>query len=363
MYIRRKTKEIIDLEESLDYDYDVFRIKSTEDLIEYEYHYSDKDMIEINEEMLSNKDIHTLFFLGKEIILELSNLDNINDIFLNPMISYIKTDEELDIDSINNVITDQRDIENVVCHINVGKIHEKYNDKHIGDILEPVWNHFMVYNIYNVPEFDHIKGYEEVAEKFGTIRLCHPVNDKSTNFSKSRDIKYNPDIYHYFASNTRQPLHTDYAYYREGESPDWLILYCQYPSEWGGITSLISTKTMSKILSKYNPELLEKIKIDVTYKYNGEDGDKIHDIFLYDGKFINWNYWQIKEEFNDEKVMEVREEFFRFLEDVLVDGSIYDVSKEWNPRDCVIFNDHLVLHGRSAFLGDRWLKDHAFYKK
>ena len=46
--------------------------------------------------------------------------------------------------------------------------------------------------------------YENIAESLiGKIRLCHPVNDKSTKFSKSRDIKPNPRLYHYTA-NTRQ---------------------------------------------------------------------------------------------------------------------------------------------------------------
>ena len=61
--------------------------------------------------------------------------------------------------------------------------------------------------------------------------------------------------------------------------------------------------------------------------------------------------------------MKIREELFEFLEKVIVSGGIYDLSKKWNTGDCVIFNDHLTLHGRSAFLGDRWLKDHAVFSK
>jgi len=231
--------------------------------------------------------------------------------------------------------------------------------------IKPTWGKYMAYHIYNVPtDVDYIKMYEETAESLGEIRLCHSVNDKSTKFSKSRDIKYNPELYHYFASTTRQPLHTDYAYYETGECPDWLMLYCITPSEYGGLTHLLSTQTLNKILQKYNPKLLEKIKIDVTWSYKGDDGDKIHVKPLYDGKFINWNYWQIKEELNTSETISIKQEFFEFLEKVITDGSIYDFSKSWNPGDCVLFNDHLMLHGRDAFLGeDRWLKDHAFYNK
>ena len=60
--------------------------------------------------------------------------------------------------------------------------------------------------------------------------------------------------------------------------------------------------------------------------------------------------------------MKIREEFFKFLENVIVDGCIYYFSKKWDVGDCIIFNDRIMLHGRDAFLGnERWLKDHAFY--
>tara|TARA_R110002049_G_scaffold219727_1_gene391395 strand:- start:298 stop:1032 length:735 start_codon:yes stop_codon:yes gene_type:complete len=233
----------------------------------------------------------------------------------------------------------------------------------LQDRINEVWGKYMAYHIFNVPPTDYVKLYEKSAEKLGKIRLCHSVNDKTTQFSKSRDIKPDPKLYHYFASTTRQPLHTDYAYYKQSESPEWLMLYCMDTSEYGGKTHLLSTKTLNKILKKYNPDLLKKIKIDVKWEYKGNDGDKIHIKPLYDGKYINWNYWQIKEKHNSKQIINVRNEFFNFLEDVIVDGNIYDFSKTWNIGDCIIFNDRCMLHGRDAFLGKkRWLKDHAFFE-
>ncbi len=254
---------------------------------------------------------------------------------------------------------------NDICHIS-----PKSNES-LLECIQKVWGKYSAYHIQNIdtktPGF--VNEYEKIADTLGTIRLCHPVNDKSTTFSKSRDIKYNPETYHYFASNTRQPLHTDYAYYHTDESPDWLMLYCMNPSEYGGKTHLLTTHTLVNILSKYNPELLDRLikTTDVQWKYNGEDGDKIHSkpILTYtpEGYIINWNYWQIKEELNTSEVISVREEFFKFLENVIVSGSMYDFSKIWKPGDCIIFNDKHTLHGRDAFLGKRWLKDHAFYNK
>ena len=253
----------------------------------------------------------------------------------------------------------------LIKHIDVSKFSGDAKSV-IIESMDKVWGRYMVYHIHNLPNVDYVKLYEELAESLGEIRLCHTVNDISRKsiFSKSRDIKPNSDLHHYYTSTTRQPLHTDYAYYEEDESPEWLLLYCLESSEFGGMTHLLSTQTLNNILEKYNPELLEKIKIDVKWHYLGDDGDKIHTKPLYDGININWNYWQIKEEYNSKEVLQVKEEFFTFLEKVIVDGGIYDFSKRWKKGDCIIFNDKCMLHGRDAFLGNqRWLKDHAFYKK
>jgi len=246
----------------------------------------------------------------------------------------------------------------ILYHIDMSK-----SKQDIKSELNKVWGQYMAYHIFNIPKIGIEKTYKNLAESLGTIRMCHSVNGKSTEFSKSRNIKPDPKLYHYFSSTTRQPLHTDYAYYKQSEAPEWLMLYCMNTSEYGGKTHLLSTKTLNKILKKYNPDLLKKIKIDVKWEYKGDDGDKIHIKPLYDGKHINWNYWQIKEKHNNKQIINVRDEFFNFLEDVIVDGNIYDFSKTWNIGDCIIFNDRYMLHGRDAFLGNnRWLKDHAFFK-
>lgn len=248
---------------------------------------------------------------------------------------------------------------NYICHIDMSK-----TSNTIKKEVARVWGKYSIYHIFNVEEEKYISLYEELANFLGEVRMCHPVNDKATKFSISRDIKYDPEIYHYFASNERQPLHTDYAYYKEEESPEWLMLYCVYPSEFGGKTNLLTTATLNTLLKKYNPELLEKIlKLKVRYHYNGVDGEKTHTKMVYDGVHVNWNYWQIKENYNDRQTIEIAKEFFNFLENTIVSGSIYDFSKAWKPKDCIIFNDRLNLHGRDSFLGDRWLKDHAFFKK
>ena len=249
-----------------------------------------------------------------------------------------------------------KNLNNILYHIDMSKTKLSLQEK-----INEVWGKYTAYHIHNIKSDNYVTLYENIAENLGKIRVCHSANDKTTKFSKSRDIKPNPELYHYFSSNTRQPLHTDYAYYKSEESPNWLMLYCLKPSEYGGKTHLLSLKTLITILEKYNPELLDKLKVEITWKYEGNDGDKIHKKPIYDGQSINWNYWQIKKELNNDNVMKIRQEFFNFLENYITSGNIYDFSKNWNIGDCIIFNDKLMLHSRDAFLGDRWLKDHAFF--
>jgi len=228
--------------------------------------------------------------------------------------------------------------------------------------LDEVWGgDYDAYHICNVPETDYVTTYENLAEHLGGIKTCHAANDTTTKFSKSRDIRPDPNKLHYFCSHKRQPLHSDYAYYDAETSADWLMLYCLKPSKFGGQTHLLTVKTLVKIMEEYEPELLERIKTDIVWEYTGVDGDKIHTKPLFDGININWNYFQIKNWHNSREVCEVREDFYFFLEQTIVAGNMYDYSKKWKSGDCIIFNDHTNLHGRDAFLGDRWLKDHAIF--
>ena len=113
------------------------------------------------------------------------------------MIRYIVLSSELNIKELihkQTVVKNQKDIENIICHIDLEKINN-YTQLTLKDLLKQVWNHFVAYHIFNVNQKDFVEMYEDIAEDLiGKIRLIHPVNDKSTTFGKSRDIKPNPDF-------------------------------------------------------------------------------------------------------------------------------------------------------------------------
>ena len=360
MIIVRSTKKPITSLEHIIY------VKDEDDLTVFLNHPGShsSNIIHVDYELLVSKKLHYAYFLGYRIMTTINKKTDAASVFLNPMIQYIMIDENMDINNYDTICSNQRQIQNIICHIDLGNI-LKNTHSSIKNIIDLVWGYYMAYNIYNFPDNEEfIPIYENLAHYLGVVRDAHPVNDKTTKFSNSRDIKYDPDIPHYFASNSRQPLHTDYAYYHQDSCPDWLMLYCVQPSDFGGITSLLSTETQYNMLDQYDKSLLQSVlETSVTYHYEGSDGDKIHNKLLFDGKYINWNYYQIKSTLNDKTTMKNVESFFTFLEDKIVAGQMFDFSKRWDSGDCIIFNDHLMLHGRSAFLGERWLKDHAFYNK
>ena len=134
------------------------------------------------------------------------------------------------------------------------------------------------------------------------------------------------------------------------------------------VESLITSKKVKQIMKKYNRELYDKIiKLKFTYKSQVDDDGKfnIHEkLFLdEDTNYINWNNYQIKQEHNSSDKMAIKEEIYKFFDEIISKGYMYDINIEWERGDCILLNDHLNLHTRTSFLGERWLSGNAFFKK
>lgn len=337
----------------------------------------------INFEYIDNNILHTIFFIGKEIYLNYElNTTIIQKIILNPCIAgFYNISNNFKIDKFNTKIEKFYEIQNDVCFINFNKILinidinlnlETYLDI-LFKLIKNVWGYFKIYDISNLPEellnnnSYIISFYSKLINRLGIKYSTHPVNPNDKNnintiYSESRDIKYIENSNHFYTSNIHQPLHNDYAYYPENIQNNWLSLYALEPSEYGGITSIITNKKIIDILKKYDKKLLNKINnLYVNYKYIDINNEVLHKKkILINEHYFNWNYYQIKKEYNDNNTIETKEEFFNFLENFISNGKINTLSKKWNRGDCILFNDHLCLHERSSFLGNRWLKDHCF---
>lgn len=328
-------------------------------------------------DLIDNEEVFTLFFVGKKITVDIKNNEScIQKILLNPIISNIyNLPNNINMEKFKYKIQHDYEIENNIGYINVNEIllilEQSFSNDFLINNLTKIWGYFISYYIYNLPsnlsndKINYI--YENTAKSLGTLVQCRPVNDSSKKISYFRDVKFIPNTNHFYSSNITQPLHNDFAYFTYEKAPNYLSLYCLEPSDYGGITSLISTKKIKNILETYNKELLSKLEIDITFKsqVDSKGNFDIHNKKLFDLKtnFINWNYFQTKEEFNDSSKIEIRNELFDFLNNVITKGNMHDLNIKWSKGDCIIFNDHLNLHTRSSFLGNRWLSGHAFFKK
>lgn len=364
-------------------------IENYKDLIFLPFNkYENINIILINSKYEDNPKLHLLGNLNKDIYFSYSkNNDSydLNKCIQNPFVSGFFDSDITNINSINydNILKDneihtQIDILNDICYFDITRILKYYNQNinieksyhFLLDKFKLVWHKFKVYSINNIDKSNDnttiINFYQKLMGDLGELINCHPVNDKNKPFSISRDIKYIPNSKHFYSSNIRQPLHNDYAYYPDKISPDWLLLFCLEKSEYGGFTSLIDNKYLISILKKYNPLLLDKImNLELTYRYEDiEKGELIHNNLLVNSNNImNWNYFQIKDKYNTDKVITICADFFKFLEKIITDGDIHTIKKDWTPGDGLLFNDHLTLHQRTSFLGSRWLKDFAITDK
>jgi hypothetical protein len=371
-----KNKNIIDL--NIDNQNIWFTIKSIKELLLF-YNspiFEKIKNIQINYELIEYEELQTLFFINKNIFVCDNNLNDYKyqKIMLNPTIygiCEISEYFEKNYKNFKSKIEKQIDIVNDICHINILNIQEylKITCMPIKDLLKEkfllVFGNFLIYHIHNFPDnisdSDINNMYNYIGNNIGNPISCLPVNDKNVSKTISRDIKYDAfsKTLHFYTSNSRQPLHNDYSHYPTEISPDWLILYCLNPSEYGGFTSLITNKTLKDIMIKYEPELLEKINHEINYLYIREEGNIIHKKILFDkiNNISNWNFFQIYNDYNNKITLDIREQFSIFLNKHITEGMISTLTKKWKKGDCVIFNDHFVMHERSSFYGSRHLKD------
>jgi len=230
----------------------------------------------------------------------------------------------------------------------------------IASEIEEHWETTSIFDVSGVVADDLPAFYEQLASRLGTIRAGYAANNKGTKFSNSVDIKPTEEANHFFCATTRQPYHTDMAYVPECEAGNGLMLFCMEPSQFGGKTRAITLETLREIMEVYDPGLLEDIQTEIFWKYETPNGKVVHAKPLLAENCINWNFWQVDREENTSETLSVCERFFDFLETRIANGNIFDYSKKWIAGDALIIRDDRTLHGRDAFLGDRWLKTFIF---
>lgn len=203
---------------------------------------------------------------------------------------------------------------------------------------------------------DYKELYSALVDKLGEI--VNVDEDIKTGNAKSAerwtDVRYDKaNDFTFRHANTRQPLHTDAAYVNF--DLDVNFFFCMQNAEVGGATTFIDSEDLIKILENYEPELYEKLKTVEVEFGKGEDQRKKRKIIDSDGRGIklNWNYFRVMPD-NPAEVIEVCEEFHKFLENKIVAGGLL-TGLILKPGEGVFFQDDRILHGRNSFYGDRTL--------
>lgn len=191
----------------------------------------------------------------------------------------------------------------------------------------------------------HESFYRDIASDIGELvpmEECLLTGDK--NGEMWTDIRYDCNISNsYRHSNTRQPLHTDGSY--EAHAPNISFFYCIRPARLGGATTFLDSTTLFNCLDKELRDRLERFPILFA---KGVDSKQVPAIV---GEKLTWNYFRAVEC----EDTELPNDFHRFLEDRVVESGITE-NVYLSVGDAVFFQDELVLHGRNAFFGDRWLR-------
>ncbi len=213
-------------------------------------------------------------------------------------------------------------------------------------------------HLTNVPPhinlFDY---YKTMNQSLGQLIRRGEDLDHQNGFTNDQwlDVRYDKAYAHTFRhSNTRQPFHTDGAYITDFEF-NIVFLFCTEPSTNGGATIFLDAEALILLLKANNVNLLEQLMQEEVVFGKGKFGVKKSKIIDQDdtGYLLNWNYYRVADE-NSTTVKEMVQSFHNFLEsEVFKKGQYHSVHLK--KGECVYFYDRRVLHGRTAFQGNRCL--------
>ncbi len=200
------------------------------------------------------------------------------------------------------------------------------------------------YDIINKKFISFHNFWAECAKRIGELVPMEENVDGNKTGNIFTDIKYpwHQESKSFSHSNTRQPLHTDGSY--EAKSPNISYFFCLEEPLYGGSTIFVSLEDLKNYISLHDSDLLNKLQNTIVTHYKGNDY-KVRPI-LQENR-LTWNYFRCES-------CKLRDEFHDFLEKYVVDGNLYE-SVKLKVGEALFFKDEEMLHGRTAFLGSRWL--------
>lgn len=213
-----------------------------------------------------------------------------------------------------------------------------------------------VVHLKDLPEnIDYKEFYSDLVLQLGDIvGIGEDALTGNATQEQWTDIRYDKAKETTFRhSNTRQPLHTDAAY--ASFDLDVNFFFCLENAEIGGATTFVDAESIIYILSKYEPELFNRIQKTEVKFGKGEDQRKTRKIIYTENSVLklNWNYYRVSPE-NTDEAKALSEDFHSFLENRIVAAGL-QTPITLKVGDGLFFHDTTILHGRNSFFGERCL--------
>lgn len=160
------------------------------------------------------------------------------------------------------------------------------------------------------------------------------------------EISYQPDKATAYAySNTRQPLHTDNAWFADPAEINFFIM--QKQAVTGGEQTIYPLSRLIDDLSGEDPALLSDLtSVVVTIKKGDNDYFNRTPIIARGAEDrVYWNFYRTEKP--TVEIAAMCDAFFKYLERKEGTASVEKIRCE--SGDCLSFNDLKMLHGRTAF--------------
>ncbi|NVK57562.1 MAG: TauD/TfdA family dioxygenase [Alteromonadaceae bacterium] len=186
----------------------------------------------------------------------------------------------------------------------------------------------------------------------------HFDNTQSLKIQDWWEISYQPDKAETYAySATRQPLHTDNAWFSNPAELNFFVMHKQAIE--GGKQTIYPLSILMEDLQTKTPELLNDLtSIPVTIKKGEGAEEHITPIIkLGNSPTIFWNYYRTQKA--TPAIANMCQAFFDFLAEQENTSSVFRLPSD--TGDCFVFNDAKLLHGREAFSA-RQSRDRVLYQ-
>ncbi len=179
----------------------------------------------------------------------------------------------------------------------------------------------------------------------GAGNLLHDVRDIGRPFGSDDSIRY-------FQTNEAIDFHNDGA--------DIFALCCRRAGSAGGRSRLVSAVEVFNVIARRDPDLAVVLQQDFPVDARGQRGDgarcQILPVYAYHGGLLNVllkiAYIHSAQRFDEvPRLTDKQKAALALLEEVMEeDGMALEFDLE--PGDIMIASNHVVLHGRTAFVDD-----------